>query len=93
MQEEFSVVLTALEKYKTRDSEYNNKTLKLLENLKRFYDEREMIINAFKNKIFSLYLEENMFWDEDEDDIMDENGFINYKKLETNCFKRKDIND
>ena len=61
MQEEFSVVLTALEKYKTRDSEYNNKTLKLLENLKRFYDEREMIINAFKNKIFHFTMKKTCF--------------------------------
>ena len=90
--EEFNVVLTAIEKYKPRDSEYKNKKLKLLENVKRFYDGREMIINAFKNKIFPLYHEENMFDDKDEDDIKDENGLINYKKLERLIFsKRRDI--
>ena len=41
-----------------------------------------MIINAFKNKIFPLYYEENMLEDKDEDDIRDENGLVNYKKLE-----------
>ena len=51
-----------------------------------------MIINAFKNKIFPLYHEENMFDDKDEDDIKDENGLINYKKLERLIFsKRRDI--
>ena len=40
-----------------------------------------MIINAFKNKIFPLYHEENMLEDKDEDDFRDENGLINYKSL------------
>ena len=35
IQEEFNAVLTALEKYKPRDSEYKNKKLKLLETLKK----------------------------------------------------------
>ena len=53
-----------------------------------------MIINAFKNKLFLLYLEENIFDDKDEDDITDENGLISYKKLERLFFsKRRDIND
>ena len=53
-----------------------------------------MIINAFKNKIFPLYHEENMFADKDENDIWDENGLIDYKKLERLIFsKRRDIND
>ena len=30
-----------------QETEYKNKKLKLLENAKRFYDGREMIINAF----------------------------------------------
>ena len=41
-----------------------------------------MIINAFKNKIFPFYHEEDMFEGEDEDDNRDENGLINYNKLE-----------
>ena len=92
--EEFNVVLTAIEKYKPRDSEYKNKKLKLLENVKRFYDGREMIINAFTNKIFPLYHKENMSEDKDEDYIRDKNGLINCKKLERLIFSgRRDIND
>ena len=90
IQQEFNAVLIALEKYKPRDSEYKIKTLKLLENVKRFYDGREIIINTFKNKIFPLYHEENMF----QDNIRDKNGLINYKKPERLIFsKRRDIND
>ena len=86
--------MTALEKYKPRDSKYKNKKLKLLENVKIFYDGRERTINVFKNKIFPLYHEENMFGNKDENDISDENGLINYKKLERLIFsKRRDIND
>ena len=47
-----------------------------------------MIINAFKNKIFPLYHEE------DECEIRDENGLNNCKKLERLIFsKGRDIND
>ena len=42
-----------------------------LENIKRFYDGRKMIINAFKNKIFPLYHEENLFEDKDKDYVKD----------------------
>ena len=93
MQEEYIAVLTALEKCKPRDSEYKNKKLKLLENVKRFYNWREMIVNAFKNKIFPLYHKENMSEDKDEDYIRDKNGLINCKKLERLIFSgRSDIN-
>ena len=71
-QEEFNPVLAALGKYNPRNSEYKNKKIKRLENVKRFYDGREIIINAFKNKTFPLhhdYHEEGRFEDEDEDDI------------------------
>ena len=42
-----------------------------MDNAEKFYDGRDMIINAFKNKIFPIYHEENMF--EVEDNIRDEN--------------------
>ena len=64
-----------------------------MDNAKRFYDGTEMIINAFENKMFPLYHdhhEENRFEDEDEDDIRDGNGLINYKNaLYFNFPKRK----
>ena len=90
IQEEFNAVLTALEKYKPKDSECKNKKLKLLENVKWFYDGREIIINSFKNKIFPLYHEENIFGDKDEDDSRDENDLISYKKLEELIFFQKE---
>ena len=49
-----------------------------------------MIINSFKNKIFPLYHEENIFGDKDEDDNRDENGLISYKKLEEFFFFQKE---
>ena len=49
----------------------------LLGNVKKFYDEREIIINAFKNKIFPLNYGENHFEDEENDDNRNENNLIN----------------
>ena len=43
IQGEFNAVLTELEKFKPRDTEYKNKKVKLLENVKSFQDGREMI--------------------------------------------------
>ena len=39
-----------------------------------------MIINAFKDKIFPFYREDNM--PEDEDEIRDKNGLVDYEKLD-----------
>ena len=50
-----------------------------------------MIINVFKDKIFPLYHQSRF---EDEEEIRDENGLINYQKLERLIFlKGKNIND
>ena len=55
-----------------------------------------MIINAFKDKMFPLY-HESRFEDKDEHEnkkIRDENGLINYQKLDRLSFlKERDIND
>ena len=62
-----------------------------LDDVKSFYDGRNMIINAFKDKIFSLYHESRV---EDKDDIRDENGLINYQKLDRLIFlKERGIDD
>ena len=62
-----------------------------LDDVKNFYDGRNMIINAFKDKIFSLYHESRV---EDKDDIRDENGLINYQKLDRLIFlKERGIDD
>ena len=49
-----------------------------------------MIINAFKDKIFTLYYE-SWFKDKDksENEIRDKNGLINCQKLDRLFFKRK----
>ena len=55
IQEEFDAVFGALEKYKPKkNSKYVKPREKLLINSKNFYDGRKMIIDAFKNKIFSV---------------------------------------
>ena len=55
-QDEFETHLTALEKYRPRNLDYVTIREKLLTNVKNFYDGKEMIINAFKDKIFPLHL-------------------------------------
>ena len=57
IQQEFSILLDALERYKPRYSEYINKISKLLDNAKRFYDGRKITVDAFKIKYFNLILE------------------------------------
>ena len=53
-----------------------------------------MIINAFKNEIFSFYHEKSEFEDEDRNDIRDKNSLIDYKKLDRLIsLKERDIND
>ena len=53
-----------------------------------------MIINAFKNEIYSFYHEKNEFEDEDRNDIRDKNSLIDYKKLDRLIsLKERNIND
>ena len=53
-----------------------------------------MIINAFKNEIFSFYHEKSEFEDEDRNDISDKNSLIDYKKLDRLIsLKERNIND
>ena len=54
MQDEFNGVYGALKKYKPKKEPYIEKRRKLLINADSFCKGREMIIDAFKNKIFSL---------------------------------------
>ena len=57
-QDEFSAIITALEKYIPKDDKYVGAKNKLLNNVKNFYEGREKIIEGFKNEIFSFYYEE-----------------------------------
>ena len=60
MQNEYEAQLAALEKYRPRNADYVEKRINLLSNAKNSYNGREMIINAFKNKIFPLSPEEGL---------------------------------
>ena len=63
-----------------------------MNNVEKFYDGREIIINVFWNKTFPLNYEESDF--EDKDDITDENNPINYKELDRLIYlKERDIKD
>ena len=55
-----------------------------------------MIIKGFKNRIFPIHHhdEDSRFEDEDEEDIRDRNGLIDYETLDRlNDLKGRDIND
>ena len=80
-QDEFMVVLDALDKYKRRKPDYETPIKNILINSKKFYDGTEMIINAFKNKIFPLCSEDfPEYKDRDEDESNDE--FYTPRELE-----------
>ena len=49
MEGEFNLVLEAFNKYSPNVSEYINENIDILDNVEKFYDGREIIINAFKN--------------------------------------------
>ena len=53
-QDGFMAIYNAFENYAARKPQYVTAENSLLFNAKNFYDGREMIINAFKNKIFPL---------------------------------------
>ena len=61
MQNEFDSVVNALEEYSPKNLEYEKEKINLLNNAEKFYDGREMIINAFKNTLFPFQHDENRF--------------------------------
>lgn len=76
MQDEFNDVLAVL---------------KNLNNAENVYDARDIIINAFKHKIFQYYQEGHF---EERDEIRDEIGLINNDKLKRQTYLReRDQND
>ena len=54
MQDAYEVQFSALKKYKPKNFDYLTARKNLLNNAKKFFDGREIIINTFKNKIFPL---------------------------------------
>ena len=58
-QEEFNVVIVALKNYTPRDNKYVEAKKNLLNNAKSFYEGSEkIIVEGFKNRVFSLYYNE-----------------------------------
>ena len=49
---EFNTVRGALKKYSPKKSEYIKEKINVKGNIEKIYDGKEIIINAFKNKIF-----------------------------------------
>ena len=83
-QDEFDAVRGVFKEYSPRDQKYIEAKNKLLNNAKNFCKGRKKIIERFKNKIFPIYHddEDSRFEDNDENDIRDNNGLNDYKKLE-----------
>ena len=85
-----------IRRIQTKNTEYKNERLRLLENVKKFYDGRGMIINPFKNEVFPFYRdsEDRKFKDNGDNDIGDNNGLVDYEKLNRPInLKERDIND
>ena len=85
-QDEFNVVLGVLSICAPRDQKYIEAKNKLLDNAQNFYEGREIIIKGFKDGIFPLnhdnVVEEQARYEEEEKNIRNENGLIDYKKFE-----------
>ena len=54
IREEFEAVIGAFDNYGAKKPKYKEGKTKLLINARNFYDGREMIINAFRNKVFPM---------------------------------------
>ena len=52
---EFNGMIGVLENYIPRNNKYVEAKNKLLNNAKKFYEEREKIAEGFKNKVFPFY--------------------------------------
>ena len=85
----FNAVINDLSRYTPRNQKHIESKNKLLDNPEHFYKRREKIIEEFKNKIFPIYHDDeySRFKDDEENDIIDRNGLINYD------LKRRDIDD
>ena len=95
-QHEFDAVLNALSEYSPRDQKCIEARNKLLDNAKNFYKGKEKIIQVFKNEIFLIHCddEDRRFKDNDENDIRDNNGLIDFEKPNKLInLKRRSMND
>ena len=77
-QEECDSVLNALSKYPPKGKRCIEAKNNILDNAKNFYKERENVFEEFKNG----FDKDSKFKDDDENDIKNKNGLIDYEKLE-----------
>ena len=97
-QDEFNAVPDTLSIYSAKKKEYIEAKNKLLNNAKKLHKGREKIIEVFKKGIFPLNYDEREEQEsrdkEEENKIGNENGLIDYKKLNRLIhLKNRDIND
>ena len=97
-QDEFNAVLGVLNIYTPRDSKYIEAKNKLPNNATNLFRGRGKIIERFKNGIFPLnyddVVEEQARYEEEEKNIRNENGLIDYKKFGRLIdLKNRDISD
>ena len=85
-QDEFDGVLDALRAYSAKKKEYLEAKNRLLNNAKKIYQAREKTTEGFKSGTFPLNYDEEEEQElrdkEEENNIRDENGLIDYKRLE-----------
>ena len=88
-QDEFNAIISVLEDYTQKNNKCIGAKNKLLNNVKKFYEGREKIIEEFKNEIFPFnygeaWEEQRRFEREEEErliNIKNENGLNDYRKL------------
>ena len=88
-QDEFNAIIGVLEDYTQKNNKCIGAKNKLLNNVKKFYEGREKIIEEFKNEIFPFnygeaWEEQRRFEREEEErliNIKNENGLNDYRKL------------
>ena len=93
---EFDGVLGALCTYSAIKKEYIEVKNKLWNNAKNVSKGREKIIEGLENRIFPLIYDEKKEKQtsyEEENNIRNENGLIDYEKLEKLIDLKTDIND
>ena len=81
-QDEFMAIYNALDNYGAKKPKYTTAKNNILINAKNFYDGKEMVINAFKNKIFPLSPDDDFSGEGRDEDESDEE-FYNRRELET----------
>ena len=94
-QDEFNAVLGVLSDYSPRGQKYIESKNRLLNNATNFFNGTEKITEGFKDGIILLnyddVVEEQARYKEEEKNIRNENGLIDYKKFERLSDLKKEI--